>query len=427
MGRIRSLISRLILRLAKRQELVWGTTPLINNKYWSEALKLAGWRSVTLMTHHYPSFRRDDFDMYFEDLIPAWMTTKRYRHTIGILCALWYIFRNASVFHLSFGGGPLGTTRFWKLEAFLLRLAGIRTVLIPYGGDIWMYSRIPDASVRHGLLAHYPAAARNEREIAQRVEYWTRHADVIIASGVIGSTMLGRWDVLTFNCLCIDLESWKARGPSSEADGKRGKVRIIHTPNHRLYKGTEYIINAVEYLREHEGLSVELILLEGAANEAVRQSMQEADILVDQLINAGHGLSAVEGMASGLPVLANLEDHSALAAFRRYGVLDECPIISTSPETVIRNLRALILNPRLRSELGHCSRQYAEKYHSAEMAQYLFGSIYQKILDNKPVFLPSLFHPLLSNYMKDRPMIRHPLTQNQLPKKYTQADVDVST
>src|ERR1700730_7851719 len=121
---------RWISKLAKREVLVWGPTPLINNKYWSEALKGVGWRSVTLMSHHYPSFRREDFDLYFEDLVPSSLRTHRFKRAFGIAGALWYILRNASVVHLSFGGGPLGTTRFWKFEAPLFRWAGIRTVVI---------------------------------------------------------------------------------------------------------------------------------------------------------------------------------------------------------------------------------------------------------------------------------------------------------
>ena len=38
-------------------------------------------------------------------------------------------------------------------------------------------------------------------------------------------------------------------------------------------------------------------------------------------------------MASGLPVLANLDHEAYTTVFRRYAFLNECPILSSSPET----------------------------------------------------------------------------------------------
>ncbi len=51
----------------QHRELVWGPTPLINNKYWSNAMRKAGWPSITLMTHHYPANERADYDRYIPD------------------------------------------------------------------------------------------------------------------------------------------------------------------------------------------------------------------------------------------------------------------------------------------------------------------------------------------------------------------------
>ena len=45
-------------------------------------------------------------------------------------------------------------------------------------------------------------------------------------------------------------------------------------------------------------------------------------------------LSAVEGMASGLAVLSNLDDETHTRLFRRYSFLNECPILSTTPGTL---------------------------------------------------------------------------------------------
>jgi glycosyltransferase involved in cell wall biosynthesis len=177
-------------------------------------------------------------------------------------------------------------------------------------------------------------------------------------------------------------------------------------------KGTEYLINAVNELK-NEGLQIELILLEKVKNDVVQKAMHQVDILADQFILTAYGLNAIEGMATGLPVMCNLEHEAYTRVFRRYAFLNECPILSTTPESLKSNLRLLITKPKLRRTLGEAGRKYVEKYHSYKTAQYLFGSIYDKILHGKNVDLINLFHPILSSYNKSLPYIKHPLVDNK--------------
>jgi predicted metal-dependent TIM-barrel fold hydrolase len=82
----------------------------------------------------------------------------------------------------------------------------------------------------------------------------------------------------------IDTTAWKEKGYYSMADGRNGPVKVMHTPNHRGFKGTEFLIQAVDELRE-EGLQIELVLLEKVPNSRVRDLMQEVDILAEQFIS----------------------------------------------------------------------------------------------------------------------------------------------
>lgn len=368
---------------------------------------------MTLMSEYYqPINRRDDFDMYYEDL-SGWLVFKFLRRSLEPWLAHLYIVRNASVVHIPFSGGPLGTTMVWKLEAPLYRLAGVRTVILPYGADVYTYSRVPDPAVRHALLLSYPMAARREEEIAERVKYWVREADVI----AMGYTTegVGRWDVLVGNMVCIDTDTWQGRKTYSTHDGRSGVAKVLHAPNHKGVKGSDFLVAAVEALRK-EGLRVELILVERVPNERIRELMHEVDILADQFLLPGYGMHTIEGMASGLPVLANLEDEMYTRIFRRFSFLNECPILSTAPENLKENLRYLIKHPRLRECLGRAGRQFVEKYHSYETAQYLFGSIYEKLRGRGDVDLMNLFHPLRSEFVKRSARVSQPLVENRLPR-----------
>lgn len=398
--------------------LVWGPVPIISNRYWSAALQQAGFESKTLMSGYYSSIhKKEDFDLYYTDLTRA--PLKGIREKIRTLFAPYiafvYAVNHFDIFHHHFCGGFLGTTGLWRMEGQLLKLAGCKTILISYGSDAYLYSQVMDASLHHGLLLSYPDAAKREGEIAAKVRYWTHHADIIIAGLMIDG--LGRWDCLPFNSNTIDCAQWKEKNIYSKNDGINGSVKVMHTPNHRGFKGTEFIIQAIEELRD-EGLKVELLLIEKMSNDQVRIKMQEeADILAEQIIAPGYAMSALEGMASGLPVLSNLEQEIYTQVFRRYSYLGECPVLSTSPETVKKNLRLLVTSPRLREELGRAGRQYVEKYHSQETAQYMFGSIYEKIWNGKEIDLMNLFHPLKSEFNRKKPRINHPLIQNNLSKE----------
>lgn len=408
---------------ARRTTLVWGPDPILSNRYWSLAMRDAGWDSVTLMHGVYAINARSDFDLYFNDLVPGWLRRLGLTGTLGPAAALIWVVRNARVMHMPFSGGVLGRTRWWRLEAGLLRRKGIRTIVIPYGGDAYLYSQVIDPSLRVALLMSYPAAARREGEIAERVAYWTRHADVMITGPMIDG--LGRTDVVTVQAFCIDTRSWTPKSTYSGHDGRSGPVRVLHTPNHRGFKGTEFLLRAVDEL-QREGLLVELVLLEAVPNEQVRQTMQEVDILAEQFIASIYALSGIEGMASGLPVLVNLESEPHTRPFRRYSYLDECPALSTSPETLTENLRRLVTDPALREALGRAGRQYVEKYHSFATARYMFGEIYRQLLDGEAVDLMRLFDPLASPYVTATGRIDHPLVENRLPVERPESVEDLA-
>lgn len=406
------VVASIVFRRGRRV-LVWGPVPTINNKYWSQAMQRAGWKSVTLMASYYPSInKREDYDLYFEDLF--WFSSFPFlSRVLGPYLAHLYIIRNAQVVHIPFSGGALGNTNLWRTEAWLYRLANIRTVVLPYGSDIYMYSKIFDPTVRNALLLSYPDSAKREFMVERKIRYWTSHADVI----VMGFTMdgIGRWDVPSGNMLCIDVDEWAAPSKVIDRSGVN-TVRVLHAPNHRGVKGTEFIVDAVEKLRA-EGVNIELVLAEKISNEKIKRLMQDVHLLADQLILPGYGLNAIEGMASGLPVIANLDDPTATMIFRRYAFLNECPIVSATPETFLEVLRILSANPKLRIELGTAGRAYVEKYHSYETAQYLFGSIYRKFAGEE-VDLMNLYHPLKSSYCGSRATVRHPLVDNKIPRDY---------
>jgi hypothetical protein len=393
-----------------RPRVVWGPEPVLSYALWSRALRKAGYESQTVMQEVYTRInRRDDFDVLYDDLVPSGLA-----FLLGPYAAFTRSLFRADVFQHPYSGGFLAATPLWRYEAQLLHLAGARVVVQAHGGDAHLSSQIADQSLRHALLSSYPLLARHEARTQERVMYWTARADCMFGSFMMDG--LGRWDVLPSSVATLDVGQWRRQRPYTRADGHSGgAVRIAHAPNHRGFKGTEFVAAAVEELRA-EGLDVELVLIEGVQNSEVRQILtRDVDVLVDQLVATGYALNAMEGMAAGLPVLANLEDDRLTAVLRRYSYLDECPILSASPETVVERLRALVVDPDLRERLGRAATAYVAKYHSDETAAYLYGEIYRHIWNGEQVALLDLFHPLKSAYSRSLPRVEHGLVRNRLP------------
>ncbi len=389
---------------------MWGSTPIISYSYWSRAMKEKGYKSTTYTTDYYSTInKRDDWDY----ILPEKFGNKTPVFIKYILAFFESLFKY-NIYFLSFDGFFLGKTPYWWIESFLLKLAGKKTVILPYGSDSYVYRRIRSLDTIHGLLLSYPGASKNQKHIARVVDHWCDRADVLIP-GIMGPDGFGRWDIILESVLHIDLDQWQPSRRFSFADGHDNTVYIVHAPNHRGFKGTEFVLDAIKCLKG-EGLSVELILLERKQNEEVRSILEnQADILLEQLITTGHGLNAIEGLASGLPVICNLEDDLLLSPFRRWSFFSECPLVSANPETVTDVLRKLVTRPELRHQLGKAGREYAEKYHGFDSAQYMFGAVIDYLYGRMDAHaLLDLYNPKTSSYCKRKPRIEHPLVNNRI-------------
>jgi len=409
--------------LQEKPRLVWGPIPLINNKYYNLAMRAAGYSSLTFMKNRYEINKDEDYDKYYKDFVPK--ASKHFaleqlymRHLNGYL-AFCHCIRNYDIFHHPFSGGFLQSTPLWKIEAKLLKRAKCKVVILGYGADFYRYSKVLNLSWLHGLLSHYPQMQQLEDRVEKNVMYWSHNADCVINGMQIDH--LGRWDVLPYRAECIDTDAWTPRQNYSNNDGINGVVKLVHAPNHRIIKGTEFLIKAVDDLKK-EGLQIELILLEKKPNDEVKRILhEEADIFFDQLI-LGYAMSTIEALAMGLPVMTNLENEDYVRVFRRYSYINECPALSVSHENLKENVRTLVRNPALRKELGETGRKYAEKYHSFKTIQYMFGKVYDKIWHgDQNVNLINMFHPLFpDSYNNTLPVIQHPLKENKVPQELYQ-------
>jgi glycosyltransferase involved in cell wall biosynthesis len=181
--------------------------------------------------------------------------------------------------------------------------------------------------------------------------------------------------------LGIDADSWKPLDRADTADARESEVVIVHPTNHRSIKGTDFLVKAVKELVD-EGLHVRLEIMQGRSNEEVKSAMAAADMVAEQFI-AGYGLTGVEAMALGRPVLSNLTWLGQ--EFLTDTFIRECPIVNTTPQTLKDDVRRLAVDPELRGRLGRAGRDYVLKYHSAEAVGRIWKSILRHVWLQEPV------------------------------------------
>lgn len=419
------------IRKKKKPLVIFTDDILISYKFWSKSLKEIGVPSkiigYAIMEKNYITEKKD-FSYYYEDIVKIQLRALKRKNKIlsfifqvisrvdesflNSFIILDYLFKKGDVIVSSLH--PLRILNYHSYKHYFKKF-GCKTVIFPYGSDFWQYSKLEDPSFKLTLLMHYPQYATEEDTIYEHLKFWVKNADFISMGAAMDG--LGRVDMFMVNYILIDTGIWVAKKEYSYNDGKNGVVNIVHTPNHRFIKGTEYIIQAVEELKK-EGYKIELMLLEKVKNQLVREILySKADILVEKIIHNGcYAQSALEGMATGIPVISNFENEKVAKAFRRYSYLDECPLIFSNPENIKDDLKTLIENPQLRIELGKAGRSYVEKYHSFKTFQFIFSNILEKIWwENKEINLTTLFHPLLKNsYNNLYPKITHHLKNNRI-------------
>ena len=171
--RARGMLKR---RRGAMPAILWGPVPIPNIRYSALADRLYGYRSETLVYDVYTISARDDFD----HVLDRWMRVPGLRTLVPYGAFLWAAGR-FDIFGFFFDGGLLQATPFWRTELALLRLAGKRIVVYPYGGDARLSSRTRAAD-RWNAYTDVPVGEMEKREEELINEYRQRFANPFAAA-----------------------------------------------------------------------------------------------------------------------------------------------------------------------------------------------------------------------------------------------------
>lgn len=366
------LLRRLAGNRRGTPRLLFGSASIPSLPALAAAMRQAGYEaaSVTVSGPGLPTDDRFDMTLHGYAVRSIWR-----RRTLGqveafiafLRCVLRY-----DVFNLFFSGGVLRRTALASMELKLLRLAGVRVVMFPYGSDAFALDRIPYPRWREVLAADYPKLAIESPRIEERIRRFSADASAVVGC-LVHAVCLPRRDHMMLTCYPVDTDRIEPAFPSPMTP----IMRVFHAPNHRVVKGSQYLIEAVARLQA-EGLPIELDLAERVPHHEVLARMRESVVVVDQLI-FGYALTAMEGMALGKIVITGRNPDAHDALFADHEGYRNSPMLKASPETIEDVLRNLLASREHWHSIGRASRAYVEKWHSPAATARAWTGVYKRL------------------------------------------------
>lgn len=137
------------------------------------------------------------------------------------------------------------------------------------------------------------------------------------------------------------------------------KIKIFHGITRKAMKGSNYILKALDLIKEKYSEKVDIQVVEGVSLEEYKKLFDDCNIFIDQACSYGYGMNALLALAKGKVVLGGCE----LGTNELVNM--ECPVINILPDKndIFNKLENLICNEVEIGIKGEKSYQFVKKYH----------------------------------------------------------------
>lgn len=356
-------------RIAKGEiRTLWASTPILTLPILARCDRLLGFRSSSLVFNTYYITRSFDINLI---LLEGAFRLTRSRWCLSVFRRFvfaWALLR-FDVFHYFYDRGLMLSEAKYGInfeEIDLLLKSGKRLYTYAYGADV----RGREITLRQGtpnLCQDCPEPGRycvcTSEAQSSSIGRLAGRATAQIAMGDMVDHVPG----------CLDMHYWPIDAtrlnPSPLIFRPGDTLKVAHAPNHGFFKGTRFLIDAIERLAS-EGEKIELVKIQGVSNKKVIELFGRSHIIADQFVLGFHGYTALEAMALGRPVLCFLRNDQMM--------LDPatCPMINTRPEEIYDVLKKCLRGEIDLQAVGCNGRSYVEQYYSLEAVAARLGKLY---------------------------------------------------
>jgi len=143
----------------------------------------------------------------------------------------------------------------------------------------------------------------------------------------------------------------------------KDKIIIYHGVGYVENKGSNYILEALDRIKEQYGDRVEIVTTNQIPYENFLEKLRNCHIYMDQCKSYAYGMSAVIAMAMGKAVMSGNEPE-ILPSFEGH----DCPVINIIPNTdqIVCELEKLISSTKQLLDLGKRGRKFVEELHDCK-------------------------------------------------------------
>lgn len=356
-------------------KILLGTIPLIIFKTYHALLSKSFDTTLFAMEDYSKGSFHDGETLH--TIAPSWIA--RYTYFIGPYYAFVWALCKFEIFFLYFDSGFLERTFWWRIEPILLQWYGKKSVMVPYGSDVWSIESMSNLIKKLGLGLFKRKYFGLDFKRRERNYWWCKYATVIF--GIVDFVKyLPRVDILTLNGHII-LEDENSYVPCVAT----AKIKIIHIANDAYRKGSMEIDRLLKNLSLKRD-DFEYEILTGLPREEVMQKISEAHIVIDTPIDGFIQYTTMEAALKGKIVMAHL-DHNLNNFFCYLNPsyykkhFEDMPIIDIDLETLEKKLIDVLDNRDSFEKISQCTRSFAQKT-IEENSQFLINFV-RALLDNQ--------------------------------------------
>lgn len=156
----------------------------------------------------------------------------------------------------------------------------------------------------------------------------------------------------------------------------RGKIVVFHGLSRYGFKGTRFVEEAFEILREKYGSEAEFIIDGQMPLNEYLLLMKKTNIVIDQTNSYSLGVNGVYALAMGKVVLGGAEPES----LKSFGI-SESPVINILPDVgdIVDKIGRLIEEKDSLRNLGVSGRMFAENLHSYKLVAEEYVKVWMSI------------------------------------------------
>jgi glycosyltransferase involved in cell wall biosynthesis len=291
-----------------------------------------------------------------------------YKVKINLQKIVWFIKYNT--FHFYFG-----KTLFkhqWDLPFY--RLFGKKVIMEYLGNDVRNYEVLVERYKLPSTHEYSKNMIEHDTAIRNRIRLEKKYLDYKLCCLPTHMEFALAYDYQIDQVLPLSIDLSKYSFPGTKQKTENEPLVIMHAPSNRGFKGTKYIIRAIEELKMR-GHKVKLKIVENVSHTELQNEFTQADIFIDQISVGWYGTVALEAMAYGIPTCAFIDP----LYFKFIDYSDEIPVININERTIADTLEKVILNRDDLSSISMQSRLFVEKYHDVKQVARKLHNVYQRV------------------------------------------------